>query len=515
MSPSLTMVTVWLHWVLWQRVSGVRYAIHDAADSSGFQKFEKVLAIGGSDELVVIPHDLQAEDANKSSSRGDLSHPADARGGGAHGRPQGSGGGGRPRARGSKGSGRSEGGSGPRSSEIGHSGGGRGRAAGNSEHGPRGSATGRGRGDSVGVHDSPPRSRGPSSDGSDGARPPRPASGKDVDLPPRPTRGDKNEDSNDEEEHPLAKGTVKSFGFKGCIPTRCSDIDRSTMKTMSVSDTDNLHTGDVLLISGFARGSMRIREFTQSFYSHSGMIVRDLPARAWEKYGKLRNGQRVPQDSGVYFFDSDFEEDGSIDGPSVRPLKGVLEMYSHSGYFGPGVNIVVRKLHIPDAKRAQIENKIWDSMIKVHGKKYTAQNMANPDFRKLILASRGLNKKEGDGEKFFCSELLAHTYFAGGLIDLEKAGAKKAINYMPQDFATPNGKDKWKQIDLNTILLMGASLLEEVRIDLNEIVGGSSNNAPKRKSQGPAKEPQEKKAKGLSAAREKMKNAREKKKDKA
>lgn len=282
---------------------------------------------------------------------------------------------------------------------------------------------------------------------------------------------------------------VKLYGFRRCVPGACLNLDRKEMPHISISEAlARMKTGDLIFVSGKGQSSKRIREWTQSFYSHIAMIVEDPPPQIWEKYGKLRNaaglymetGGEVPRDKRIYLFDSDFEEDDSVNGPTIRGFEDMLHEYVKPGYHGPGVDVVLRQLSVTDDVRAQIMPTLWDFALSVHGKEFTAQKVLDPQFYKMALGAVGRNKKEGDGKRLFCSQLIYQAYQKMGLIGSDSG---VSMNFMPQDFASPNNKNRPGGVtnsnNINDALHLGAQLELEARIDLASIGGvGAAEETP-------------------------------------
>lgn len=264
-------------------------------------------------------------------------------------------------------------------------------------------------------------------------------------------------------------GAIRSYGYKSCTPKRCPGIDRTQMPAKSLQDIlAQAETGDLLLISGNAKSSKAIRWHTGSFWSHVAVVVKDVPPAVWTQYGKLRSNTPVPTDAPVYIFDSDYEPDGSVDGPVIRPLETMLKAYIKE--YGECVDVAFRKLTAPDRRVDQL----WQFANEVAGMKYTAQTAMDPNFFKLWAGTVGINNKE-DTKRIFCSQLVARAFRKMGLLPKE---GKKSGNFMPQDFASPHGESRsHKSVDINTLLQGGAELALETRVDLTSV--GGYNTCPR------------------------------------
>jgi len=232
---------------------------------------------------------------------------------------------------------------------------------------------------------------------------------------------------------------------------------------------EKANSGDVVLVAGQGAFSAIIRHGTQSHYSHCGVLLRNPSEKMWTKYGQLRDGTPVPRDRGVYLLDSDFEEDGSVDGVTLRPFETQLRDYMEEDYHGPDVDVIVRSVAVDDAERARVHEALEDAALEYQGRLYESKDAKHDPlhFIALALSVCDGNKKE-DFERFFCSELLAACYQRIGWLPLGSRGGQLACNYVPQDFATPHGRPRAKEFpDINTVLTSGASLQSEVRLDLS------------------------------------------------
>lgn len=274
---------------------------------------------------------------------------------------------------------------------------------------------------------------------------------------------------------------LDTYGFKPCkvhktkAAIACTAIDRSKMTCKSVDEIiAGAKTGDLILVSGTAKSSKAIRLHTGSFYSHVAVIVKDIPDSVWQKYGQLKSGAPVDKEAGVFLFDSDYEPDGSVDGPTIRPLKTLLQAYIQE--YGPNVDVVYRKL----TAEALDVNAAWAYAVQISDAKYTAKSAMSPHFFTLYLATKGRNNiDEGKGKRIFCSQLAALFYRKMGILPKDQQGSggktcKEAGNMMPQDFASPNSETT--QTDINEFL-KGAQLDAEVRLDLSGLGGTTATQS--------------------------------------
>jgi len=264
------------------------------------------------------------------------------------------------------------------------------------------------------------------------------------------------------------------------------NIDRMSMPAKpAYSVFEAAKTGDILLVSGLGAFSALIRKGTQSPYSHCGILVRDPSDMLWSKFGKLRDGTPVPRDRGLYLLDSDFEEDGSVDGVVLRPLEVQLRAYMEEDYHGPEVDVAVRSLVLNDeTQRDSMRHELELTALEFAGRRYTSQDAKADPLHFLSLAFSICDaNQESDCDRFFCSELVAVSYQRLGLLPLASAGGKLCTNYVPQDFATPHGRARAKvATDINDVLLRNARLEPECRIDLSELLKHSDPWLPQRRS---------------------------------
>lgn len=276
------------------------------------------------------------------------------------------------------------------------------------------------------------------------------------------------------------KSKSNSYGFGGCYVGHCPNLDRKLMANISLAETLRIgQTGDLILVSGMLPFSFTIRRGSQSFYSHVAMLIRNPNPKMWQHYGKLRNakgmysenGGEVPRDKVLYMFDSDFENDGSLDGPVLRPLEDMLVKYVEKGYHGRSVDVVLRRLEVSRRKkRNELVKKLETFAASVSEAKYMTTHVISPRFLTMTRACYDGNKQE-DWSRFFCSQLVAGCYMHMGLLPENGTHTRLAVNYMPQDFAAPHGRFSPKNpVDINTILPQGLHLSNELRIDfLDEV----------------------------------------------
>lgn len=199
-------------------------------------------------------------------------------------------------------------------------------------------------------------------------------------------------------------------------------------------------TGDILLVSGTGNISHAIRAVTNSEWSHVGILVRDPPRSILEHYGvgtRLGSGYRNPSSSWekerVFLFDSDFEEDDSVSGPTLRPLCDVLYNYAGDDYFGPEVKVVIREVFRDDGSRGlSAENSalLWPFMKLVEHKRF--EPFDRNGFEQLVRSAFGFNRTEDD-QCFFCSELCAESFQQMGLLHEKHCGGDHSNNFTPQN----------------------------------------------------------------------------------
>lgn len=212
-------------------------------------------------------------------------------------------------------------------------------------------------------------------------------------------------------------------------------------------------TGDVLLVSGTERLSTIIKKATRSKWSHTGILVRDPPAYLMEKYGvatRRGDGFRNPCDSHklekIFLFDSDFEDDQSVQGPTLRPLCDVLYNYLGEHYFGLGVVVAVREV---SWKNDSVKERglppdaiplLWPFMEEVFGKRFESMDAAG--YAELVASILSLNRRE-DQNCFFCSELVAETFQRLKLVPEKKDGGDHSNNFTPQHMSPNHKLDKY------------------------------------------------------------------------
>lgn len=230
-------------------------------------------------------------------------------------------------------------------------------------------------------------------------------------------------------------------------------------------------TGDILLVSGAkdldSPMAKSIKLATRSCFSHIGILIREPNEAMWSAYGRLRGkaavelgtgewgaGEEVPRDRQLYLFDSDYEEDGTVDGPVLRPVEEVLRSYLLDDYHGTDGDMVVRHLEVDDARRVEVQDKLTEFALAVAGRCFEAKSMTDGAFTQMLLSVWSGNSTE-DLTRLFCSELTSAAYRSAGLLD-----AGIATNYQPQHFAEAK----------MTYLKEGARLGPETVIDLDALV---------------------------------------------
>lgn len=263
-------------------------------------------------------------------------------------------------------------------------------------------------------------------------------------------------------------------------------IDRAATKTEAFEDVwKKAKTGDLFFVSGAGdldgASALATKIGSNSPFSHIGLIIRDPTEKMWSQYGRLRakattegasgawnQGKEVPRDRQVYLWDSDWEEDGTVDGPSLRPLQEVMSDYLADDYHGTETDCIVRYLHIDDDHRKQIQDKIEDFSLEMAGKVYETKevdfaHIKDGSFPQLAKCLWGLSSKE-DLERLFCSELVAAAYRAAGLL----SPTINATNFAPGHF--DDRRMNSKSSGAQTSLEGGVMLSPQVRIDLEPLL---------------------------------------------
>jgi hypothetical protein len=197
-----------------------------------------------------------------------------------------------------------------------------------------------------------------------------------------------------------------------------------------------MQTGDLVLFNGKYEGSKFIELLEGSEWSHVGMVVRrsgfDGPL-IWEATS-LTN---LPD---VLFHDQK-------PGPKLVDLKERLMHYGDDLKHYENANFAYRKLEVE--RTESMLQAIEGLFVKLHG-------IPDPGFWEMIweVALGRIFHKRVALDHYFCSELVAETYLAMGLID-----DTTPINaYMPVDFA-----DKGK------LKLLKGRLEPEILIDIKHI----------------------------------------------
>lgn len=186
------------------------------------------------------------------------------------------------------------------------------------------------------------------------------------------------------------------------------------MTDQPVIDLEQVRDGDILLFSGPSLFSLAIRAFTDSPWSHCGMVIYPEPfennaqnssAQIWDVSKKTYGGTVETYDLSKRLS----AYDGMI---AYRPL------YHKSGMRG----------FLPPEKEAF--RSIYDSLI---GRPYEANKLElfKAAFDPKIL-SYEMALNEPDLSSIFCGELLAETYQRLGLFPKEKPSNE----FVPADFSS-------------------------------------------------------------------------------
>jgi len=236
-----------------------------------------------------------------------------------------------------------------------------------------------------------------------------------------------------------------------------------------------VHTGDVLVVSGAVEHATAldglICRATDSAYSHVGLLVRNPPEEMWERYGRLKGqggayageGGSVPRDRQVYVFDSDYEADGSVDGPVLRPLDDLLKTYMADDRYGTDMVVAVRHLEVDEATTQAFEASLVTYSAAVadsYASSKRAEDWRFPDMVESVFKGGA----GGGRSQYFCSELLARCYQHAGLLP-ERSGGEAAVSYTPKDFSSQ------APANMSGALLDNAKLSPEVAADVSALLG--------------------------------------------
>ncbi len=211
---------------------------------------------------------------------------------------------------------------------------------------------------------------------------------------------------------------------------------------------DDLETGDVILMQGLFESSIFIERFTECHWSHAAIAVRSddvgietVPPGTvllWES-----NIMHGPKDNPKHLEVTDVVLDKPKNGPILDRL---AERISVNYALRSDGDVAKRKL---DFKRNKKALKALKSVIEA---------IHHDDFPSIpwgemghFMEARLLNAPVTD-DTYFCSQLVAHTFKAWGLL-----GNKRVDNwYAPANFA----QGSW-----DTKLRKGAKLGKEIRLD--------------------------------------------------
>lgn len=197
---------------------------------------------------------------------------------------------------------------------------------------------------------------------------------------------------------------------------------------------DKLQTGDVILFEGEYRISKLIEAVTGCDYSHCGVVLRlegyDSPL-LWEATTLSNLNDVITGDT--------------LEGPKIVDLKARLEQYGKEVV--PYVKPSFAWHSVVYDRPKDIADTILDLHKKYHGNKEASDVQMTWD----VFLGRYLNH-EVKKDSFFCSELVAITYMALGLIS-----DKHPYNaYVPKDFTDKN----------NYLKLLKGSFGDQEAIDL-------------------------------------------------
>lgn len=211
-------------------------------------------------------------------------------------------------------------------------------------------------------------------------------------------------------------------GFDGVgelpLPTfwKLPAVDTVTLEHRSVHSIMNTcATGDLILFSGTAPSSQRIRRMTQCPFSHVVMVVKEpeftsnqaliWQATASSHHGVLRDRDYAP-------------------GIQLNPLDEMIREYRHDA---PGATVVYRRLqhHEPDEQTREISRQALHGYIRnMDGKPYTH------DMDGLYLMGL-LEVDDPQEENYFCAGLVAQSLMHLGIL----RPIFKQHQYAPRDFS--------------------------------------------------------------------------------
>ena len=179
---------------------------------------------------------------------------------------------------------------------------------------------------------------------------------------------------------------------------------------------DKLQTGDVILFEGEYRISRLIEAVTGCDYSHCGVVLRldgyDSPL-LWEATTLSNLNDVITGDT--------------LEGPKIVDLRERLEQY------GREIVPYVKPSFAWHAIEYDRPKDIADSILNLHKEYHGIKEASDVQMTWDVIQGRYLNR-EVKKDSFFCSELVAITYMALGLI-----GKKHPYNaYVPKDFTDKN-----------------------------------------------------------------------------
>jgi hypothetical protein len=209
------------------------------------------------------------------------------------------------------------------------------------------------------------------------------------------------------------------------------DKHSSILNWVDLSDfMKNADNGDLILMSGNTRGERVCRYFTDSIFSHVGLLFREI--------------HPVTGEDILYIWDSDLGQK-TKDGPRILPLKDKLSRY-HGYHFlsWRRLNFSAKDLNCSTKDRPTTEN-----ILKI------VEKYKDYDFDEKMLTwwtSGGFlslfNGLFENKDKLFCSQLIALTLQSEGILNKDKKpawyspgsftneieGLNEKFNYGPQIF---------------------------------------------------------------------------------
>jgi hypothetical protein len=219
------------------------------------------------------------------------------------------------------------------------------------------------------------------------------------------------------------------MGFQ--LTTRGYLMDRTTVRYNEIEP--QLQTGDILLAHGVARGSLRIEEIEHCPWSHTAMVVR-VPG-----YDEVLLWESTSLDN---LEDSWFHVKKS--GPQLVKLRDRLTTDVSSDYDSMFAIRLLQADRTPemfdqlDRFIAQVHDAVFPGKLRMYWE--------------IIEGKLGIASSYSD---FFCSKLVAATYFQLGLLPATKA----PNSYEPKDFTSQHSLP----------LLRNARLSDEFYIDVASV----------------------------------------------